>query len=84
MTTFTFKVDEDLKKAAETLAKKFGISLSAMIKMLLKDTVRRKVLHINAKPTYSTKPQDGDITFKDPADSLQYCDDLAENDGQVD
>lgn len=83
MTTFTIKIDENLKKAAERLADEFGISLSALIKMLLKNTVRSGKLDIDAKPRYHSGPEEGDLAFDDTYKAAEYFDELAKNDGNM-
>jgi len=83
MTTFTIKIDEELKKAAEALAKEFGISLASLIKMLLKNTVRSGQLDIDAKPRYHGKPEEGDLDFENPRDAVDYFKKLADEGGKI-
>ncbi len=83
MTTLSIKIDADLKSQAQKMAGEIGISLSAMIKMLLKNTIRTGKLDIETKPKYHTGPEEGDIEFKNLDEATKYFKELAENDGKM-
>ncbi len=46
-TTINFKTNEKVKKEAQVLAKKMGISLSAVLNMYLNQFVRDQSININ-------------------------------------
>jgi len=45
-----FKVDVEVKKASQKLAKELGVSLSAIINSQLKELLRTRTLNISAVP----------------------------------
>lgn len=48
MKTATYiKLDTDVKKQAQSLAKKFGLSLSTLISVQLKQAIRQKRIELN-------------------------------------
>ncbi len=83
MTTLSLKIENDLKKSAQKIADEIGVSLSGLIKMLLKNTVRTGKLDIDTKPRYHTEPEEGDIEFKNLDEATKYFKELAENDGEM-
>ncbi len=83
MTTFSIKIDEELKAAAEKLAAEFGVSLASLIKMLLKNSVRSQKLDISAKPRYHSGPEEGDLDFDDPQDAVEFFKKLADEGGKI-
>jgi len=83
MTTISLKIEKDLKKEAEKLAHEVGISLSGLIKMLLKNTVRSGKLYIDTKPKYHGGHEEGDLEFKDPKKAIEYFEKLANEDGDM-
>jgi len=83
MTTLSLKIENDLKKSAQEIADEIGVSLSSLIKMLLKNIVRSGKLDINTKPRYHSGPEKGDIVFKDLDEATKYFKELAENDGKM-
>ncbi len=83
MTTLSIKIDEDLKKQAQKLADEVGVSLSSMIKMLLKNTVRTGKLDIETKPRYHGEPEEGDLDFENAEEAIAYFKRLADEDGKI-
>lgn len=83
MTTLTLKIENDLKKSAQKMAADFGISLSALIKMLLKDTIRKGKIDIATRARYHGNPEPGDMVFKDLDESVAYFKKLANEDGTM-
>ncbi len=83
MTTLSIKIENELKKNAHKIADEIGISLSSLIKMLLRDTVRSGKLYINTKPRYHSESEEGDIKFKNLDEATKYFKELAENDGKM-
>lgn len=83
MTTFTLKIEPDLKQKAQTIAKEFGLSLSALIKALLKNTVRTGKFDMDTKPRYDGSPEPGDLVFKNPNDAVAYFKRLADENGTI-
>lgn len=81
MTTLSIKIEADLKAQAQKMADEIGISLSGMIKMLLKNTIKTGKLYIDAKPKYHGRPEKGDVVFTDLDEATKYFKELAENDG---
>lgn len=81
MTTLTLKLEEDLKKEAHILADKTGVSLSSLIKMILKEAIRRGGFIIDTKPKkhYYIDPRTGDMVFEDGRDAIKYFKELVEN-----
>lgn len=83
MTTLSIKIENDLKKEAHKIAESIGVSLSSLIKMLLRNTVRSGKLYINTKPRYHSEPEDGDLDFDDPNEAIKYFEKLANEDGKM-
>ena len=83
MTTLSLKIENDLKKEAQKIANEVGVSLSSLIKMLLKNTVRSGKLYIDTKPKYHAGPEDGDVEFKNLDEATKYFKELAENDDKM-
>lgn len=83
MTTLSIKIDADLKQKAQKMASEIGISLSSMIKMLLKDTVRTGKLDIATKPRYHAGPEEGDLDFETGEEAIAYFKKLADEDGKI-
>lgn len=83
MTTLSIKIEADLKSQAQKVADEIGISLSGMIKMLLKNTIRSGKLYIDAKPKYHGEPEEGDIDFEDPNEAVAYFKKLANEGGKI-
>lgn len=83
MTTLSIKIENDLKKAAHKIAESIGVSLSGLIKMLLKNTVRSGKLYINTKPRYHSEPEDGDLDFSNLKEAAKYFEKLANEDGKI-
>lgn len=83
MTTLSLKIEDDLKKSAQTLADSFGVSLSGLIKMLLKNTVRSGKLDLETKPRYHSGPEEGDLVFKNMEESIKYFEKLANEKGKM-
>ncbi|MBI5728136.1 MAG: type II toxin-antitoxin system RelB/DinJ family antitoxin [Candidatus Magasanikbacteria bacterium] len=83
MTTLSIKIEDDLKINAQKMADAFGVSLSSLIKMLLKNTVRSGKLDLDTKPRYHAKPMKGDIVFDNMKDSIKYFEKLAREDGKM-
>jgi addiction module RelB/DinJ family antitoxin len=83
MTTLSLKIEDDLKKGAQALADAFGVSLSGLIKMLLKNTVRSGRLDLDVNPKYHARPMKGDIVFKDMKKATEYFEKLAREDGEM-
>lgn len=83
MTTLSIKIEADLKSQAQKMASEVGVSLSSLIKMLLKNAVRTGALDIVTKPKYHTDPEEGDIVFEDPEEAAKYFEELAKNDGEM-
>jgi len=83
MTSLSIKIEADLKKAAQKMANEVGVSLSSLIKMLLKNAVRSGKLDIATKPKYHTGPEEGDIEFKNLDEATKYFEELAKNDGEM-
>ncbi len=83
MTTLSIKIENDLKKAAKKISDELGISLSGLIKMLLKNTVRSGKLYIDTKPRYHGGPEEGDLDFEDPKKAIEYFEKLADEDGEM-
>lgn len=83
MTTLSIKIETDLKTQAQKMADEIGISLSGMIKMLLKNTIKTGKLYIDAKPKYHGDPEKGDKDFENLDEAIKYFKDLAENDGKI-
>ncbi|MBI5414081.1 type II toxin-antitoxin system RelB/DinJ family antitoxin [Candidatus Peregrinibacteria bacterium] len=56
-------MDKNIKEEAQKLAQELGLSLSAVIKMLLKEFVRTKELHVRIKkiPPHLEKKWEKDI-----------------------
>lgn len=77
MTTLSLKIEDDLKKGAQALADAFGVSLSGLIKMLLKNTVRSGRLDLDTNPKYHGRPMKGDLNFKNLQESIEYIEKLA-------
>lgn len=72
MTTLTLKIENDLKKKAHAFADQIGVSLSSLIKMLLRDTIRHERLDISTQPRYHGEPEEGDLNFKNLEESIKY------------
>lgn len=83
MTTLTLKIESDLKKQAQKLAVEFGLSLSSLIKMLLKNTVRTGNVDIKTKPCYHDDPEEGDLNFKNLNEAVAYFKKLANEGGNI-
>ncbi|MBU0577237.1 type II toxin-antitoxin system RelB/DinJ family antitoxin [Patescibacteria group bacterium] len=83
MTTLSIKIEDELKINAQKMANELGISLSSLIKMLLKNTIRKGELYIDTKPKYHTGPEDGDLEFDDPKEAIEYFEKLANEDGKM-
>lgn len=83
MDTLTLKIESDLKKKAQKIADDIGISLSSLVKMLLKNTIRSGKVYIDTKPRYHTNPEPGDIVFKNLDESIAYFRKLANEDGKM-
>lgn len=72
MTTLTLKIENDLKKDAQGMAEEMGVSLSALIKMLLKNTIRTGKVDIQTKPNYHSEPEPGDLNFDNLNEAIAY------------
>ena len=83
MTTLSLKIENSLKESAQEVADEIGVSLSSLIKMLLKETVRSGKIDINTKPKYHTGPEEGDLEFENLDEATMYFKELAENDGEM-
>ena len=83
MTNLSIKIENDLKGEAQKFADELGISLSSLIKMLLKNVVRTGRLDIETRPRYHDAPEQGDIEFKNLNEATEYFKELAENDGKM-
>lgn len=93
-TVVTTKIDPKTKKEAMKTASDLGLSLSAVVKALLKQFIRTKQLSIgiNEDPNQylinSFKKSNQDIkagktlSFKKGTDALSYIDSLIDNDRQ--
>lgn len=93
-TSLHIKVEPDLKEQAQSLADELGMSLSAVMKALLKQFVRTKQLSIgisevpNAYLKKSLKQSEDDIknrktlSFKNGQEALDYIDSLIDHDKQ--
>jgi addiction module RelB/DinJ family antitoxin len=77
MTTLSLKIEDDLKKGAEKMAEAIGISLSGLIKMLLKNTIRSGRLDLDTNPRYHDRPMKGDRNFATMQESIEYLEKLA-------
>ena len=80
MTTLSLKLDEQLKKDAHSLADETGVSLSSLIKMILKEAIRKGGFVIDTKPkkTYHIDSE-GSMCFDDGRDAIKYFKELVEN-----
>ena len=47
MTTLTLRIDEDLKKELQEMAKNLGLSLNQLMNLNIRDFVRRKELNVS-------------------------------------
>jgi len=83
MNTLSIKIEDELKSNAQKMADELGVSLSSLIKMLLKNIIRRGELYIDTNPRYNLKPEKGDIEFKNIGEATKYFKELAENDGKM-
>lgn len=84
MTTLSLKIENDLKKEAQKMADEIGVSLSSLIKMLLKNTIRSGKLDIDTRPKYHGEPEEGDIVFKNIDETIKYIEkDLNEKDSMA-
>jgi|GEM_PF-4882843 len=83
MKSLSIKIEPELKKEAQKMADEVGISLSGLVKMLLKNAVRTGKLDIATKPKYHGGPEEGDIVFEDPKKAIKYFEELAKNDGNM-
>ncbi|MBI5411803.1 type II toxin-antitoxin system RelB/DinJ family antitoxin [Candidatus Peregrinibacteria bacterium] len=83
MNTLTLKIESDLKKKAQKIADNIGLSLSALIKILLKNTIRTGRIDIATKSRYDGSPKSGDLVFKDLKESIAYFKKLADEDGDM-
>lgn len=85
MTTMTLKLEEDLKKQAQKLADEAGVSLSSLVKMLLKDVVRKGRFSIDTKPAkpYYIDPKTENMVFEDPDEAVKYFKELAKTNGNM-
>lgn len=93
-TSLHIKVEPDLKEQAQSLANELGMSLSTVMKALLKQFVRSKHLSVgiseipNAYLRKALKQSDEDIkngrtvSFKNGQEALSYLDSLIEHDKQ--
>lgn len=54
-TQVSFKIDEDLKKDAQSLASEMGLNLNAVVNATLRNFVTSKVLHIDLN-SYEPSP----------------------------
>ena len=84
MTTITLKLEEQLKKEAHFLADETGVSLSSLIKMILKEVIRKGGFTIDTKPKkpYHTNSE-GTMVFKDGDEAVKYFKELARTDGNM-
>ena len=82
MTTLSLKLDEQLKKDAHSLADETGVSLSSLIKMILKEAIRKGGFVINTKPKikYHTNLETGDINFESTEDAIKHLKELDKKD----
>ena len=83
MTTLSIKIENDLKKAAKKIADELGLSLSTLIKVLLKNTIKKGELYISTKPRYHSGHEEGDLEFDDPQKAIEYFEKLANEDGKM-
>ena len=91
-TSLHIKIEPALKEQAQKTADELGLSLSAVMKVLLKQFIRTKHLSVGLNETpngyldRSSKQSDEDIkagrvlSFKNGYDALSYIDSLIEND----
>ena len=82
MTTLSLKLEEELKKEAHLLADKAGVSLSSLVKMILKEAIRRGGFVIDTKPKikYHTSLEAGDMNFESTEDAIKYLKELDKKD----
>lgn len=90
-TSVHIKIEPDIKAQAQETAEELGLSLSAVMKALLKQFIRTKHLSVGASEVpneyliQSLKQADKDIktgrvmSFKKGRDALSYIDTLIEN-----
>lgn len=90
-TSLHIKIEPDIKKHAQKIADELGLSLSAVMKALLKQFIRTKSLSVGISETpneyliRSLKQSDEDIkagrtlSFKSGKDALDYLDQEIEN-----
>jgi addiction module RelB/DinJ family antitoxin len=83
MNTLSIKIEDELKSNAQKMADELGISLSSLIKMLLKNIIRRGELYIDTNPRYHAGSEEGDIEFDDPKKAIEYFEKLANEDGKM-
>lgn len=83
MTTVTLKIEPNLKEQAQKFAQDIGISLSALMKMLLKNTLKTGKVDIEARPRYHANPESGDLVSKDLDKAVAYFKRLANEDGDM-
>ena len=93
-TSLHIKIEPAIKKQAQEMADELGLSLSAVMKALLKQFIRTKHLSVgigempNEYLTQSLKQSEMDIkegkmkSFSDGKDALSYIDSLIKNDKQ--
>lgn len=83
MTTLTLKIENKLKKNAQKMADEVGVSLSSLIKMLLKNVIRTGHIDISTKPRYNGEPEPGDLVHKNLDESIAYFKKLADEGGKM-
>jgi DNA-damage-inducible protein J len=97
-TSLHIKIESDTKEKAQKTAEKLGLSLSAVMKVLLKQFIRTKRLSVgvrdmpeipNARTRQLLKQAEQDmkarrgISFKNSKEASAYIDVLIENDRQL-
>lgn len=83
MTTLSLKIENNLKENAQKMADTIGVSLSSLIKMLLKNVVRSGKLDIDTKPRYHGEPEEGDLDFENLDEAIKYIEDELEKKRKV-
>lgn len=83
MTTLSLKIEPNLKQQAQKFANDLGLSLSALLKTLLKNTLRSGRLDLETRPRYNGSPEPGDLVFKNPKDAVAYFKKLADENGTM-
>jgi DNA-damage-inducible protein J len=97
-TSLHIKIEPDTKEQAQKTAEELGLSLSAVMKVLLKQFIRTKRLSVgvrdmpeipNARTRQLLKQAEQDmktgrgISFKSSKEAISYIDALIENDRQL-